>query len=299
MQVLHRPARFVQQHIALADVHAAGEPNPAVSHEDFPVVVEVYGREPPGGKRREKSRDRQARPPQLADDRGQGITRARIVNQHAHLDATRQGTDQRSGELVPAAIVVKDVGCQRNGLGRFFDGSEHRGKGFIAVDERLHAVGGDQRPFGDAIHHVRQHPQMLRLEAVRLAHVVGNWLWTRIARLPADPQGEGVAPDAVDAQRQVEQRPHERQQPDESQPQRRGARIALVKHGVNRGKQGGQKAEAGGQVRPKLRQMIPPIHRCTAFMQREFKNRRKRRSRRVNEAEVFVALKIASQRCHS
>ena len=112
VQVLHGPARLVRQHIAFADVDAAGEPNQTVGHEKFPVVVEVHGGQPPRRERRQKSRDRHPCPFQFAHDRGPGIARAGIINQHAHPDATCRGPAQRFGELVPDAVVVKDVGGQ-------------------------------------------------------------------------------------------------------------------------------------------------------------------------------------------
>jgi len=55
------------------------------------------------------------------------------------------------------------------------------------------------------------------------------------------------------------------QKPDESQPERRGAGIAFVEQGMNRGKQGSQKIKACGQVRPIPGNLIEPIHRWPLY----------------------------------
>ena len=60
----------------------------------------------------------------------------------------------------------------------------------------------------------------------------------------------GAAADTVYAEGEVKNRTKQWQKPDESQPERRGAGIAFVEQGMNRGQQCGQKIKARGQVRP-------------------------------------------------
>ena len=55
-----------------------------------------------------------------------------------------------------------------------FDGGEHGGKGFVAINERLDFVAGGQRALDDAGDRAREHFQMFRAFVLRFAEVLGN-----------------------------------------------------------------------------------------------------------------------------
>ncbi len=80
-----------------------------------------------------------------------------------------------------------------------------------------------------------------------------------------DGERQGAAADAVDAEREIKNRPEQRQKPDEAEPERGGAGIAFVQKGVKRGEQRGQKVEARRDVRPELGDFIEPVHRRHSF----------------------------------
>src|SRR2546422_10202363 len=74
-------------------------------------------------------------------------------------------------------------------------------------------------------------------------------------------QRNGTAADAIDAERKIENRAKHRQEPDSSEPEGRGTRIAFVEQRVNRGEQRGQKMKAGYQVWPETGNCIEPVYR--------------------------------------
>ena len=91
----------------------------------------------------------------------------------------------------------------------------------------------------------------------------------RFAEIFRDRAGEGfmhtelkgAAADAVDPEREIKHRAEHRHQPDDAEPERGGAGIALMEQGVNGSEQGGQKIEARSQMRPEPGNVLEPIHR--------------------------------------
>jgi hypothetical protein len=101
-------------------------------------------------------------------------------------------------------------------------------------------------------------------KALGFTHVLGDGAGARVTWSPPDSQGLSVPPDAIHPERDVENRANRRQQPDKAQPQSSRPVITLVEHRVNRGQHRGQQAETGHEVRPKLSEVIQPVH-CRSF----------------------------------
>ena len=213
-----------------------------------------------GASGRQKAHGVHAGAPQFVRDRRPRVARPGGVNQHAHFDAAADGAAKGLDKLVSAGVVVENVSRERNGFLRGFDGGEHGGKGFVAIDERLDFVAGGQRALDDAADGAREHFQMFRAFVLRFAEVPGN----RAAESFVDAERNGAAADAVDAEHEIKHRAKHRQQPDEADPERGGAGIAFVEQGMNRGEQGGQKIEARSQVRPEPGDLVEPVH-CSPF----------------------------------
>ncbi len=104
---------------------------------------------------------------------------------------------------------------------------------------------------------------------LRFAEIFGNGT----AEGFVDGERQGAAADAVDAEREVKNWAEQRQKPDESQPERGGARIALVEQGMNRGENGGQEIEARRDVRPEPGEFVEPVH-CHASFDRSGRGRK-------------------------
>ena len=226
----------------------------------MPPVKEVDGGHAPRCQRRQKAGGVHAGVPQFVRDWRPRVARPGGVNQHARFDAAADGAAKGLDELVSADVVVENVGRERNGFLRGFDGGEHGGKGLVAIDERLDFVAGGQRGRDDAADGAREHFQMFRSLVLRFAEVPGDGAAERFV----DAECHGAAPDAVDAKHEIKNRAKQRQQPDESDPERRGAGFALVEQGMSRGEQGGQKIEARSQVRPEPGDLVEPVH-CSPF----------------------------------
>src|SRR5580692_3718458 len=75
----------------------------------------------------------------------------------------------------------------------------------------------------------------------------------------------GPSSDAIDAESEVKNRAEHGQKPDKSEPECCGTGIALVKQGMNRGEQRGQKIKACSQMRPELGNFVEPVHRLNTF----------------------------------
>ena len=74
-------------------------------------------------------------------------------------------------------------------------------------------------------------------------------------------QPDGVAADAVHAEREVEQRAERGQRPDDADPDGRRAMIALVQQRMAGRERAGDHVKARRDVWPKPQQMIKPVHR--------------------------------------
>ena len=110
VQVLDGAFRFVGEHVAAADVHAAGEGDFPVHDERLAVVAEVDGGHAPRRERRQKTRGVHAGVPQFVRDRRPRVARPGGVNQHAHFNAAADRPAKRLDELVSAGVVVENVG---------------------------------------------------------------------------------------------------------------------------------------------------------------------------------------------
>ena len=136
------------------------------------------------------------------------------------------------------------------------------GKGLVAIDKRQDFVATGQRALDDAADGAGEHFQMLRAFVLRFAEVFGNGA----AEGFMDAERNGAAADAVDPEHQIGNGAKQRQQPDESDPERRGAGVTFVQQGMSRGEEGGQKIKAGSQVRPEPGDGVEPVHCSTFFM---------------------------------
>jgi len=98
---------------------------------------------------------------------------------------------------------------------------------------------------------------MFRAVVFRFAEVVGD----RAGESFMHRERGGAAADAVDAEREIENRAKQRQRPDNADPDGCGAGVALVQQGVGGGERGGEKVKAGGQMRPEVGDFFKPVHR--------------------------------------
>ena len=126
----------------------------------------------------------------------------------------------------------------------------------VAVDEGFHFIAGRQGAFDDATHDAGEHFEMFRAVVLRFAEVIGNGAADSLVHAEFD----GAAADAVDAEHEVECRPQHRHEPDDPDPKRGGAGIALAEQGMTGGECRGEQVEPGDQVRPELRQSVEPVH---------------------------------------
>ena len=248
------------KNVSVADVHAAGEGDLSVHDEDFAMVAEIDGGHAPGlqQRRRQKFCERNFCVAQFPGDRRPRITCAGGIHQHADFHAAfLTARSQRVNELVAGRIVVENIADERNGCFCGFDGGKHGGKCLVAVDERFHFIAGRQRPFDDATDDAGEHFKMFRAVVLRFAEIVGNGAADGLMHAEFD----GAAADAVDAEHEVERRPQHRHEPDDSDPKRGGAGIALAEQGMAGGERRGEQIKPGDQVRPELRQFVEPVHR--------------------------------------
>src|SRR5438105_14932283 len=75
-----------------------------------------------------------------------------------------------------------------------------------------------------------------------------------------DPERNSTAANPVDAESEIKNRANHRQEPDSSEPEGRGARIAFVEQRVNRGEQRGQKMKPRHQMRPEAGDCVEPVY---------------------------------------
>ena len=242
----------------MAEIDAAGEGDGSIRDEQFAVVAEIDGGDAPGREERRGQEfvERNFVVPQPVSDGRPGISRAGGVNQDADGHAAGHGAGERGDKLPAAGVVVENVGAERDGFFGRFDGGEHGGKGGVAVDERFDLVAGGEGLGDEATDGAREHFEMFRAFVLRFAEIFGNGT----AEGFVDGERQGAAADAVDAEREVKNWAEQRQKPDESQPERGGAGIALVEQGMNRGENGGQEIEARRDVRPEPGDFVEPVH---------------------------------------
>ncbi len=231
-----------------------------VHDERFSVVAEIDGGHAPRCEdgRRQKFCERNLRAPQFPGDGRERITRAGGVHEQAHGDAAFDGAFERGDEFLAARVVVKNVGAERDGFFRGFNRGEHRGKRGVAVDERLYFISRRERLRGDAADNTGDVLEMFRAVGFRLAEIFRNG----VAEGFMHAELGSAAADAVDAERKIKNCAENRHKPDDAQPERRGARIALVKQGVNGSEQRGKKIKARSQMRPEPGKFIKPVHRA-------------------------------------
>jgi len=74
-------------------------------------------------------------------------------------------------------------------------------------------------------------------------------------------QQDRAAADAIDAEDEIQQRAAQRHEPDDADPQRGGARVALVKQRVAGGDQGKKKSERNQKVMPDAPKFSQQVHR--------------------------------------
>ena len=243
----------------MADVDTAGESRLAVHNKNFAVIAKIESRHAPRReqRRRQEFCERNLRVLQFASDGRPRVASSRGINQNAHCDFTSGSAGERIGKLFAAGIVVADVSDKRNGFCRGFNRGKHGRKGLVAIDERSHAVAGCQRLGDDAADDARQHFQVLHVGELRFAQAFRNG--TDDGFMHAEQYS--AAADAVHAEGEVENRAKNRQEPDSSEPECSGARIALVEQRVHRGEQRCQKMTACYQVRPELGNCVEPVYR--------------------------------------
>ena len=238
------PRRRVRTPVAPVDVHAAGEAERAVDHQDLAVVAQVDGVQPRRHQRRVEHR-RPARRPGAASSPPRTARSARRRRRSARAPATPRSCaprPARSTNSAPMPSRVEDVGGERDRGARRADRLEHRRIGLRAVDQRLDrrcpASSGRSTTCADQARERREmRAGLARRETERrtLAH-----------QRAAHARRAALHP--VHAQQQIEDRPSRRQHPDHQHPERRRARVALVDHRVPGGDAGPRRDHAGAKA---------------------------------------------------
>ncbi len=242
MDVDH-PRRIVQprRQVTVADVHPPHEGHPAVDREDLAVAAQV---QVPGGREelgRNEERQGHPAPAQELAGPGPGVDLAVAVEEHAHVDAALRRRRQGVDDFPPALVGVEDVAREHHRALGLFDRREHRGVGLLAVVEHLHRVArhqhvarhgvGDPHQRAEPPRH--QVPDPFVMAFRRLHRALEGRLLVLVVEL-ARP-----GPDAVDAEKEVRQRPDGGKSEAEGDPGHRRPRLALVDQGVPGGEHPG------------------------------------------------------------
>ncbi len=176
MMIEDRMRRVEPRVVAVANVQPAGEAEPAVDHENLAVAAQVRIRKATGQHGGQEPRHRHARFLQGADDGGKRIARTDGIDDDAHLHPALDRRGQRGGELSSGAIVVEDIGAERDGVLGLVDGREHLRIGFGAADQRRDLVAAQQRSsgqFADEFFQAGQTAQMRRQAAEHFLAAAG------------------------------------------------------------------------------------------------------------------------------
>lgn len=258
MQIADGTGGILSEHVAVPDVHAAGETDLTVDDENLAMVAEVESCDTPGRKQRRGQepggRDFLVR--QSVENGRPGVASAGGINQHADFDTALDGAGEGVSELAAGWIVVEDVGGQRNGFLRGIDGGEHGGEGFVTVDERMQLIARRQWLCDDAADDASEHLEVFDAGGLRFAEVGRN----RTSGGFVNAENDGAPADAVHTEREVEQGTEEREEPDDTEPETGGARIAFVEQDVNRGEQRGKEMADRDQMRPESERCIKPVY---------------------------------------
>ena len=130
--------------VPVADVHAAGEPDPVVDHQDLVVIAQVDRQRGWQQARRQEAGRAHAGLAQAVTGARPRIPFADTVDEHAHVHAARNGGRQGSAEVLPGLVLIEDVGGQADMVAGGLDGLEHGRVGLLAVEKRFHTVAADQ-----------------------------------------------------------------------------------------------------------------------------------------------------------
>ena len=143
------------------------------------------------------------------------------------------GPPERLDELSSGPVGLEDVSRQKHVAGGAFDFPQHRGIRFLSVVEDLDVVAGGQLESGDGV------GDPCELRKLRGESTARRFTWRlRLARRDPSRQGLGSHTDAVDAKKEVQQRPRQRQGQGSADPSQRRTWITLVEESVPRGTEG-------------------------------------------------------------
>jgi hypothetical protein len=199
------PAGRARRAVLDADVHAAGEAEAAVHHQELAVIAERLVPEALEQRVEEMGGDAALR--HFAPEFGTGRHRAQGVGQHAHHDAAAHRRRQLVEQCAADLVVLEDVGLEQHLVAGGGDRRVHGGESLFAAVVELEAVAGMDRLGLDAAQ------QRLELGAV---HAAGQG-----AGQAADAAGGELARQAV-ADAGPQHRPQVAQQPP-APPRRPGA----------------------------------------------------------------------------
>ncbi|KAF5049793.1 hypothetical protein DSECCO2_436100 [anaerobic digester metagenome] len=241
MHVRDRPEGLGVQHVLLADVHAAGEGQDAVDHQDFAVVAHVHVQI-----RREEGRgDEQGRGDALlaqqSRSQGPGVFFAHPVDEDAHLDAARPGPRQGFDERAPRGVRVENIGRQVDTFFGGLDGLQHERVRLVAVDEGLHAVAAGKFRFQDvaayAFQALKRPEQGGRVDDGEVLQGRRGMFFVREG-VDLAAHARGAAADAVHPEQDVEDGAGQGKGQADTDPAQGRAGVALVQQGVPGGAQG-------------------------------------------------------------
>src|SRR5258708_34236498 len=114
MKILNGMYRMIGKHVAVTDIHAAGEGGLPVNDEDFAMITKIDGRHAPRREQgcRQKFCKGDTRMFQFVSDGRPGVARAGGINQNADGDTALECAAESSDESPSALVVVENVDHQ-------------------------------------------------------------------------------------------------------------------------------------------------------------------------------------------
>ena len=227
------------------NVEAAGETELAIDDEDFAMVAEVEGGEPGGAGGAVEERGVDVAGAKGFDDGWAAVFGAHGVDEDANLNAALLGAVEGVDESLANAGSVENVSREGDGFGSAFDGFEHGGISFGAVDERVDGVAGEKLAIGDAAAELGERVEVDGFAREESAFAVaGDGVGSGVMSDHAAAEFDGFCAKTIDAEEEVENWAEDREQPDDEDPKQSGTGFAFVNDGVAGSDEGGENREA-------------------------------------------------------
>ena len=191
------------------------------------------------------------------------VTHPDVVDQDTDLDTASAGIGERVDELRSHARGFEDIAHERNRFLRFTHCGDHRRIGFIAIDQEIEVIAHQQGPLGDSRHDARKLDQA-RSAASELPIQIRRRAW-RLVQRNAVVGGACLEPlrtplDSIDAEKDVEDRAYEWNEPNQRNPGRCRAGVTLVQYDVRRRREREEDVQRDAQLRREFLHLRPVEH---------------------------------------